>query len=93
MYAYHTHIQLGTIAQGLVVMRSLLAKEKVWNSFGSWLRTIRHDVLPSEAVTRVALRNTLAEYLEVFGKQSILLEFIINRIDTTRVEGCRLAAA
>ena len=93
MHAYHTHIQLGTIAQGLVVMLSIMANNNVWHSFGSWLRTIRKDVLPSEAVTAMALRNTLAEYLDVFGKRSILLKFLIARIDTKRAEGYRLVAA
>lgn len=93
MRAYQTHIQLGTIAQGLVVMLSLLQSEHVWHSFGSWLRTIRKDVLPSEAVTTMALRNSLPEFLMVSGKNSSLVKFIIDRIDTTRAEGFRLLAA
>jgi len=32
MHAYHTHIQLGTIAQGLVVMLSILANDNIWHS-------------------------------------------------------------
>jgi hypothetical protein len=33
--------------------------EIAWSSFGSWLRTIRPGVAPSEAVVASALRNTL----------------------------------
>ena len=93
MRAYQNHIQLGTIAQGLVVMLSLLNRELVWHSFGSWLRTIRQNVLPSEAVTTMALKNSLPEFLMVSGKSSSLVKFIIDRIDTTRAEGYRLFAA
>jgi hypothetical protein len=39
--AYHRHIQLGLIAQGLLQILSATQPKLVWLSFGSWLRTIR----------------------------------------------------
>lgn len=63
-----------------------------YSNFGSWLRTIRQDVLPSKAVTTMALRNCLPEFLMVSGKSSRLVKFIIDRIDSTRAEGYRLVA-
>ena len=59
--AYHRHIQLGLIAQGLLQILAATKSQLVWRSFGSWLRTIRPGLAPSEQVVAVALRNTLPE--------------------------------
>ena len=39
--AYHRHIQLGLIAQGLLQILSATVSTSVWQCFGSWIRTIR----------------------------------------------------
>src|SRR5437762_12902597 len=39
--AYHRHIQLGLIAQGLLQILSAIKSNLVWQSLGSWIRTIR----------------------------------------------------
>src|ERR1035441_10380887 len=39
--AYHRHIQLGLIAQGLLQILSAMNPKLVWQSFGSWIRTVR----------------------------------------------------
>jgi hypothetical protein len=39
--AYHFPIQVGLIAQGLLQYSSSIHSEIIWNSFGSWLLTIR----------------------------------------------------
>ncbi|EQD69770.1 hypothetical protein B1A_06660, partial [mine drainage metagenome] len=39
--AYHRHIQVGLIAQGLLQYLAIQHPREVWASFGSWLRTIR----------------------------------------------------
>ena len=39
--AYHRHIQLGIIAQGLLQILSATHPKLIWQSFGSWIRTIR----------------------------------------------------
>ena len=59
--AYHRHIQLGLIAQGLLQILSATMPTSIWRSFGSWIRTIRPGLAPSEQVTAIALRNTLPE--------------------------------
>jgi hypothetical protein len=46
--AYHAHIMAGIIAQGMLQYLSLAQAPLVWKSFGSWIRTIRPGVLPSE---------------------------------------------
>ena len=61
--AYHRHIQLGLIAQGLLQILSATKPTLVWQSFGSWIRTIRPGLAPSEQVVAIALRNTLPEFL------------------------------
>jgi len=90
--AYHRHIQLGLIAQGLLQILSATAPKLVWQSFGSWIRTVRPNLAPSELVTAIALRNTLAVFLATAAKISILVKFIRDRLDLSRTEGTALAA-
>ena len=90
--AYHRHIQLRLIAQGLLQILSATQPKLVWRSFGSWIRTIRPGLAPSEQVVAVALRNTLPEFLATAAKTSILVKFIQDRLDLSRTEGTSLAA-
>ena len=90
--AYHRHIQLGLIAQGLLQILSASNPKLVWQSFGSWIRTVRPALAPSELVVSVALRNTLPEFIANAAKTSILVKFIRDRLDLSRTEGTRLAA-
>jgi len=90
--AYHRYIQLGLIAQGLLQILSATIPTLVWQSFGSWLRTVRPGLAPSEQVVAVALRNTLPEFLASTAKPSILVKFIRDRLDLSRTEGTSLAA-
>jgi hypothetical protein len=90
--AYHRHIQLGLIAQGLLQILSATVPEMIWRSFGSWIRTIRPGLAPSEQVTAIALRNTLPEFLADDTNASIWTKFLWERIDLERTEGIRLIA-
>jgi hypothetical protein len=90
--AYHRHMQLGLIAQGLLQILSARMPRQVWQSYGSWLRTVRAGLAPSEQVVAIALRNTLPEFLAVRAKISILVKFIRQRLDMSRSEGMDLAA-
>jgi hypothetical protein len=90
--AYHRHIQLGLIAQGLLQILSASSPQRVWQSFGSWIRTMRPGLAPSEQVAAIALRNTLPEFLAAAAKTSILVKFIRDRLDLSRSEGTGLAA-
>ena len=90
--AYHRHIQLGLIAQGLLQILSATIPKSVWRSFGSWIRTIRPGLAPSEQVAAIALRNSLPEFLAGPAKTSILVKFLRARIDLSRAEGIRLVA-
>jgi len=91
--AYHAHIQLGIIAQGLLQTLALRCTATVWKRFGSWLRTIRPDILPSEFVVAIALRHSLPLFLADSPDEHILVKFIRDRIDLSRHEGAYLLAA
>ena len=90
--AYHRHIQLGLIAQGLLQILSATTPQLVWTSFGSWIRTIRPGLAPSEQVVAIALRQTLPEFLATAPKTTILVKFVRDRLDLNRAEGTSLAA-
>jgi hypothetical protein len=62
--AYHVFVNLAAIAQGILCYLAIAHKDLVWQSFGSWMRTIRKDLAPSEAVTSEALRESFSEYLQ-----------------------------
>jgi len=90
--AYHCHIQLGLIAQGLLQCLAVLNPRAVWRQFGSWLRTVRPGILPSEQVVAVALRHSLPLFLADSPQTNPLVKFIRQRLDLDRAEGLRLAA-
>ena len=92
LLAYHRHIQLGLIAQGLLQILAATSSDMIWRSFGSWIRTIRPGLAPSEQVTAIALRNTLPQFLADDVDAPILTKFLRDRIDLARTEGIRLIA-
>ena len=92
MAAYHRHIQLGLIAQGLLQILSATVPQRIWRSFGSWIRTIRPGLAPSEQVAAIALRNTLPDFLADPDIASTFAKFLQDRIDLSRAEGIRLVA-
>lgn len=91
--AYHCHIQLGIIAQGLLQYLSSTSPKLVWASFGSWIRTIRPGLCPSEQVTASAMRNSLPIFLIDSPENTDLTDFLRERIDLNRAEGLRLTLA
>lgn len=92
MHAYHVFIQAGFIAQGLLQVLALTQTVLVWRHFGSWIRTIRPEVAPSEFVTICALRHTLPAFLSNETADPILLKFLTDHIDPNRSEGLLTAA-
>src|SRR5215468_10648359 len=90
--AYHVFIQAGVIAQGLLQYLSVVAPKLVWDSFGSWLRTIRPGIPPSELVVAQALRQTLPDYLLDSSKVCALAKFIADRQDTQNMRIFHLTA-
>ena len=56
--AYHVYVHAGVVSQGLLHYLASCFPKQVWRSFGSWLRTIRPGIAPSERVVAMALRNS-----------------------------------
>lgn len=79
--AYHLHLQVGVIAQGILQYLSASASVLVWSYFHSWIRTIRPGVAPSEAVTAMALRNAFPEFLTDSLSCSNFTKFIVKKTD------------
>ena len=61
--AYHLYVQLGCIAQGLMLHLALNHANLVWQHFRSWLRTIRYDLPPSELIVSHALQTGLPAFI------------------------------
>ncbi len=90
--AYHAFIQAGVVAQGLLQYLAVVAPMRVWDSFGSWLRTIRPGIPPSEFVVANALRQTFPEFLMGPSKSDSLTKFIVDRQDIEKMRIFRLAS-
>ena len=63
--AYHAHVQLGAIAQGLLQHLAINHTAEVWRGFWSWLRTMNPAMPPSELVVANALRTGLPAFFAV----------------------------
>lgn len=92
MHIYHVFIQAGAISQGLLQCLAAVAPTQVWNSFGSWLRTIRPGVAPSELVVATALRQTLPEFLLNYPEKASIAKFILERQDHETMEMFNIAS-
>lgn len=90
--AYERFVHAGIVAQGALQYLSCEFPSLVWSSFGSWLRTLRPGIPPSEGVCAVALTNTLPDFLVAGADRFALAKFITERLDTSRLEGLRLTA-
>ena len=92
VHAYHVFIQAGVIAQGLLQYLSVVFPQRVWTSFGSWLRTIRPGIPPSEFVVANALRQTMPYFLLDSSQSNSLAKFIVDRQDQENMRIFRLAS-
>jgi hypothetical protein len=80
LHAYHAHIQLGCIAQGLLQYLALQFTPTVWQTFCGWLRTMKLDLPPSELVVAHALRSTLPDFLRIGPDDAKLRKFLTSII-------------
>lgn len=83
---------MGVVAQGLMQFLSVRYTNEVWRSFGSWLRTIRQGIAPSELVVSIALRNTLREFL-IVGSENHELAIFVSARQAVDLHGNMAAAA
>ncbi len=91
-HAYHVFIQAGVICQGLLQYLAVAFPALVWNTFGSWLRTIRPGIPPSELVVTNAMRQSLPEFLLNTVPDDSLAKFIVQRQDPRKMEMFRMAS-
>jgi hypothetical protein len=92
LHAYHVFIQAGVISQGILQYLSVAFPKLVWNSFGSWLRTVRPGIAPSELVVANALRQSLPHFLLSSADHHAFAKFIAQRQDVENTEIFSLAA-
>jgi len=90
--AYHVFVHAGIVAQGLLHYLAACHTQSVWNAFGSWLRTIRPGIAPSEFVVASALRRSLPDFLLDTDSDTNLAKFIAQRQDLDRMAVFRLAS-
>ncbi len=83
---YHLFIQLGFIAQGLMQYLSMQCAQDVWKNFGSWLRTIRENTLPSEKVIAMTLNRTYLEFLMDGAQYGIFKKFLHHKVDIKQLQ-------
>ncbi len=63
--AYHRYVQLGCVAQGLLMFLGITRHRTVWRDCLPWFRTMKVDRAPSELIVRQALRYHADEFLHV----------------------------
>lgn len=90
--AYHVFVHAGIVSQGLLHYLAARFPELVWKSFGSWLRTVRPGISPSELVVATALRHCFPKFLRVNYKTNNLAKFIAERVNPERMVVFQAAA-
>lgn len=78
--AYHSHVQLSCIVQGLLQYLAITSGSTVWQLFRSWLRTMHTDCPPSELVVAHALRSSLPEFLAGGPPHPVLAKFLRSHL-------------
>jgi len=90
--AYQVFVHAGIVSQGLLHYLASCFPKQVWHSFGSWLRTIRPGIAPSERVVSMALRNSFPEFLLANAHSNNFAKFIAQRQDLDRLDVFRIAS-
>jgi hypothetical protein len=91
LHAYHLFAQLGLIAQGLLIYISVYFKDDVWRLFGSWMRTMKTQMCPSELVVTYALRSSFWVFLWELPKNDIWKKFVKDKVAFGRLPGVKRA--
>lgn len=92
IHAYHVFVQAGAVSQGLIQYLAACHPALVWKTFGSWLRTIRPGLAPSELVVATALRHCFPDFLLSSSPGNSLAKFITDRQDPDRMDVFKLAS-
>ena len=90
--AYHLHMQMAVIAQGLANILAIKYSQRIWDSQSYWIRTIRPNVIPSAAVVRVTLREGVSDFLKLKIKECNIIKFIKERRKVDEMEPFLMAS-
>lgn len=82
--AFHVHVMLGCVCQGLALHLALNFRNEVWGAFSGWLRTLRKSQEPSELVVANALAATLPNFIQADTKGLDWRKFLLQRVDLDR---------
>jgi hypothetical protein len=96
MNAFHLHVQLGCVAQGMLQHLAMNHTAEVWWHFRSWLRTMKPALPPSELVVACALRSTLPDFLQAAvlpNKLKIILHRYREQSSAPQSNACGLESA
>ncbi len=91
MNAYHLHVQLGCIAQGLLLHLAINHGRLAWDHFRSWLRTMDPSRPPSELVVASGLRDALPQFLDGGSGDEQLRTFVERYGDSGDVRATQRA--
>ena len=92
LHAYHVFITAGVVCQGLMNYLSVAFPGLVWAAFGSWLRTIRPGISPSELVVMHALRQSMPDFLLTCSEEHYLAKVITDMQDVENYEPFKMAS-
>ncbi len=79
--AYEVYVQFACIAQGILQYLSITKSDTVKKQCRTWFRTIRPNVLPTELIVGVALKNSMPYFLAGSTFPSKLKKFIHEKTD------------
>jgi len=74
--AYHRYVQIGCIAQGLLIYLSIVRRKEVWRCCRSWYRTTNVNQAPTELIVQATLRQSASEFLFVYCPDKKLAKMI-----------------
>jgi len=80
--AYNLFIQVGLIAQGIIIIISACSPKIVWKMNQLWTRNNYKDKSPSEWIVKNALQLSFPEFLEDLDKRDILKKFLRPKFKT-----------
>ena len=77
--AYERFIQIGLIAQGLLIYLSMRLRRVCWRSLATYRRTAKTSRPPSEWTVIWILRSQWTQFLRFSPKAQILAKFLRER--------------
>jgi len=90
--SFHRYVQVGCIAQGLLLYLAMMHREAVWSQFRSWMRTMKTEHPPSEWVVASALRSSLLDFLLNSPQNHELKKILAENVTIQQMKEYQMAA-